>query len=160
MNSSDIKGIIIGIFTGIISSILVTIYFNRRLREKEEIQFLRNVSTYMGEIVWIICFNVDNIDAFWTYFNNKPTPIGKIKYVKGVETILQEYSKGWFEINQMYEKCFKDNKNDILRWNNCLKKYKESYRNGANQLTKIIENPDKTLIFLKLKNKFQKANYH
>lgn len=149
----DIKSCIIGIATGIISSVIVTLWFNRRINKKEEYKFIVDVDNYMQRISSFLHLELDQENKFWSIFYKKPEYCGRIKYYKEVK----EYVNVCYNLHDKIECEYLNylngkNRNDEKD----MKQYKESIHELSEQY-RLAGNKIGVYIFERRKNKSIKA---
>ena len=164
---NDIKSCIIGILTGIISSVIVTLWFNRKINKKEEYKFIIDVDNYMQRISSFLHLELDQENKFWSIFYKKPEYDGRIKYYKE----MKEYVSVCYKLHDKIECEYlnylnskkRNNEKDMKQYKESIRELSEQYRLAGNKIgVYIFERRKYKSIKAKLlnwlKKKFNKKN--
>lgn len=146
LNVLDLESIVIGLLTGAISSLAVTLWFNYKSNKKEEYEYLWDVCNFMHQIATLSYMELDKENKFWSIFYRRPTSVHPVKYYKKIENHVEVYYKLYQFIECEYMNYLVSKKNGdqqgMHQCKNKLRGYSEEYRFAANQMGIFLNKND------------------
>lgn len=143
MTKETYQSIVIGISTGIISSIIVSLIFKCFEIYRNTRLYLLSIMRYMHEVSGAEFFHADNPDLFWKKIYNRPSEPGIVHISKKYKPELKTYNEKQEAIELTYRNylvCLGNNDNlGQAEYHKELQDILFQYQDSANRIARHLK---------------------